>query len=90
MSASISEISLSLTLVVADTSELSGALALATEPLLEGSALEKRIPPLFIPDPHPPTSRPGIRNKRGAVRRACFFRNLIRGGNFIFGDQIPR
>ena len=76
MSASIRESASLLTLVLAGTSELSDVSALATEPLPGGSAPEKRIRPPNIPDPHRPTSWPGICNKSVAVRRSLF-RDLI-------------
>jgi hypothetical protein len=61
--ASIRKISLLLRLTVAGTSVLSGGSARAIERLLEGRVPEKRIQSLNIPDPRPPTSRPGIRQK---------------------------
>ena len=86
--ASRREISLYLGLLLAGISVLSVVSVLASERLLEGRAPEKRIRPLNIPDPHRPTSRPGIRKKSAAVRHFCFFRDLI-SEIFIFAEQIP-
>ena len=69
---SISKISLLLGLDVSGTSVLSDTSALVTKGLLDGHAPEKRIRSLNIPDPHRPTSRPGIRKKSAAVRHFCF------------------
>ena len=70
--ASIRKISLLLSLVVADTSVVSGVSALACGQLLEGSAKEKRMRSPDIPDPHRPISRPGIRKKSLAVQHSWF------------------
>ena len=78
-----------LTLVVAGTSRLSGMSALATEPLLEGSAPEKRRRPLNTPDPHRPTSPAGIRNKRVAVRSSFFAGLDLRRKLYFWGPNSP-
>jgi hypothetical protein len=89
MSASIPEISLLLTLVVAGTSGLSGMSALSTEPLLEGIAPEKRLRSRNIPEPHRSAYRPSIRSKSGAVRR-CFFTGLdLRRKLYFWGANSP-
>ena len=89
MSASIREISLLLTLVVAGNSGLSGMSALSTEPLLEGSAPEKRIRSRNIPDSHRPASLPVIRNKSVAVRRSFFARLDLRRKLYSWGPYSP-
>ena len=89
MSASIPGVSLLLTLVAAGTSGLSGMSALPTEPLLEGSAPQKRLRSPNIPEPHRPASRPSIRSKSGAVRR-CFFAGLdLRRKLYLWGANSP-
>ena len=89
MIASIRETSLLLMLAVASTSGLSGISALATEPSLGGSAPEKRIPLPNIPDPHHPTSWPGIRNKSVAVRWSFFSEFNLRRKLYYWEPNSP-
>ena len=89
MNALIREISLLLPLVLAGISELSGASAHATEPLLKGSASEKLLRPLFVSDLHRPTYRPSIRSKSGAARHACFLVTLFEAKTLFLGTKLP-